>query len=173
MHRRYRFFRFVGNASVCGGITDVASLLEGSRISHSRMGLSHGSLAWTSLDSHGSQLSRSSLGTAVICTCVLCGSICVCWPTTYPLSNIIIRIFVSTPTSALQPLAVHSLAHLSTVSQTISTTYSSDDVDWCLVHSGTSCDPCTILFGAAGIFISVVGRYNSERGGKEAREMHT
>ena len=99
------------------------------------LALSHGSLAWTSLDSHGSQLSWSSLGTAVIWTCVLCGSICVCWPTKRQCST---YLHVSTqhkksPTSsALQPLTVpiissnierHSLAHLSRVSQTIFTTH--------------------------------------------------
>ena len=119
-------FRFIGNASVCGGITAVAFSVRG--IAY--LSLSHG-LLWIVM---ALVFSGHLEGTAVSWTSAFSVDLSVCLG---HISASVQHIFTSlhstrsTPTSTLQPLAVptistsverHSLAHVSRVSQTISTT---------------------------------------------------
>ena len=126
IHRRYRMFRFIGNASVCAGITAEAFSVRG--IAY--LSLSHG-LLWIVM---ALSFSGHLQGTAVSWTSAFSVDLSVCLG---HISASVQHIFTflhstrSTPTSALQSLAVptistsverHSLTHVSRVSQTTSTT---------------------------------------------------
>ena len=123
-------FRFIGNTSVCGGITAVAFSVRG--IAY--LSLSH-ALLWIVM-----ALSFSGISTELPSPGLLRSPwIYLCLG---HISASVQHIFTflrstrSTPTSAFQPLAVptssssverHSLAHVSMVSQTISTTDTSNE----------------------------------------------